>query len=179
MGIKIPGKLLGNLLGERFMRFYVRKNFPPTGQKIIACGQHICPKEKTGQALFGLLGLNTVYELPAEQLFFPAVTFCGRCAILPKRNGKNFRRKKLNYCIRSRQIRTKNRLGCKPLYGSTESIMAVNSSSATACILRGAAKTQRRMRRPFLPKADRRRNGQNKCRKQRRSPKTAQRRPTK
>ena len=82
------------------------------------------PKRKIGQALFGLLGLNTVYELPAEQLFFPAVTFCGRCAILPKRNGKNFRRKKLNYCIRSRQIRTKNRLGCKPLYGSTESIMA-------------------------------------------------------
>ena len=52
------------------MRFYVRKNFPPTGQKIIAYGQHICPKEKTGQALFGLLGLNTVYELPAGQLFF-------------------------------------------------------------------------------------------------------------
>ena len=91
---KIPGKLFGTLLGTRFMRFYVRKNFPPTGQKIIAYGQHICPKEKTGQALFGLLGLNTVYELPAGQLFFPAVTFCGRCAILPKRNGKNFRRKK-------------------------------------------------------------------------------------
>ena len=67
---KIPGKLFGNLLEKRFMRFYVRKNFPPTGQKIIACGQHICPKEKTGQALFGLLGLNTVYELPAGQLFF-------------------------------------------------------------------------------------------------------------
>ncbi len=32
--------------------------------------------------------------------------------------------------------------------------MAVNSSSATACILRGAAKTQRRMRRPFLPEAE-------------------------
>ena len=124
VGTKKTGKLFGNLLGKRFMRVYVRKNFPPTGQKIIACGQHICPKEKTGQALFGLLGLNTVYELPAEQLFFPAVTFCGRCAILPKRNGKNFRRKKLNYCIRSRQIRTKKRLSCKPLYGSTESIMA-------------------------------------------------------
>ena len=67
---KIPGKLFGTLLGKRFMRVYVRKNFPPTGQKIIACGQHICPKEKTGQALFGLLGLNTVYELPAGQLFF-------------------------------------------------------------------------------------------------------------
>ena len=51
---KIPGKLFGNLLGKRFMRFYVRKNFPPTGQKIIACGQHICPKEKTGQALLWL-----------------------------------------------------------------------------------------------------------------------------
>ena len=91
---KKPGKLFGNLLGKRFMMFYVRKNFPPTGQKIIACGQHICPKEKTGQALFGLLGEDTDYELPAGQLFFPAVTFCGRCAILPKRNGKNFRRKK-------------------------------------------------------------------------------------
>lgn len=89
---KIPGKLFGNLLGKRLMRVYVRKNFPPTGQKIIACGQHICPKEKTGQALYGLLGEDTDYELPAGQLFFPAVTFCGRCAILPKRNGKNFRR---------------------------------------------------------------------------------------
>ena len=67
---KKPGKLFGNLLGKRFMRVYVRKNFPPTGQKIIACGQHICPKEKTGQALFGLLGENTVYEPPAGQLFF-------------------------------------------------------------------------------------------------------------
>ena len=67
---KIPGKLFGNLLGKRLMRVYVRKNFPPTGQKIIACGQHICPKEKTGQALYGLLGENTVYEPPAGQLFF-------------------------------------------------------------------------------------------------------------
>ena len=76
------------------MRVYVRKNFPPTGQKIIACGQHICPKEKTGQALFGLLGLNTVYELPAGQLFFPAVTFCGRCAILPQTKRQKFQEKK-------------------------------------------------------------------------------------
>ena len=69
---KIPGKLFGNLLGKRFMRFYVCKNFPPTGQKIIACGQHICPKEKTGQALFGLLGENTDHEPPCGAIiFFP------------------------------------------------------------------------------------------------------------
>ena len=90
---KIPGKLFGNLLGKRFMRVYVRKNFPPTGQKIIACGSIFVQKKKPGKPFYGLLGLNTVYELPAGQLFFfPAVTFCGRCAILPKRNGKNFRR---------------------------------------------------------------------------------------
>ena len=59
-------------------------------------------KKKPGKPFYGLLGEDTDYELPAEQLFFPAVTFCGRCAILPKRNGKNFRRKKLKYCIRSR-----------------------------------------------------------------------------
>ena len=135
------------------------------------------PKRKNRASPFTDYSVRIQFMNPLRgNYFFPAVTFCGRCAILPKRNGKNFRRKKLNYCIRSRQIRTKNRLGCKPLYGSTESIMAVNSSSATACILRGAAKTQRRMRRPFLPKADRRRNGQNKCRKQRPSPRTAQRR---
>ena len=122
---KIPGKLFGNLLGKRFMRVYVRKNFPPTGQKIIACGQNICPKEKPGKPFYGLLGENTVYELLAGQLFFPAVTFCGRCAILPKRNGKNFRRKKtkLLYKIKTNPNK-KNKLSCKPLYGSTESIMA-------------------------------------------------------
>ena len=34
------------------MRVYARKIFPPTGQKIIACGQHICPKRKNRASHF-------------------------------------------------------------------------------------------------------------------------------
>ena len=107
------------------MRVYVRKNFPPTGQKIIACGQHIYPKEKTGQALYGLLGLNTVYELPAGQLFFSRGDVLRTLCYTPQTKRQKFQEEisKLLYKIQTNPNK-KNRLSCKPLYSSTESIMA-------------------------------------------------------
>ena len=78
------------------------KIFHRQGKKIIACGQHICPKEKTGQALFGLLGENTVYEPPAGQLFFSRGDVLRTLCYTPQTKRQKFQEKKLNYCIKSR-----------------------------------------------------------------------------
>ena len=91
---KNTGQVIWKPAREKVPEVLVRKNFPPTGQKIIACGQCVCPKEKPGKPFYGLLGLNTDYEPPAGQLFFSAVTFCGRCAILPQTKRQKFQEEK-------------------------------------------------------------------------------------